>query len=647
MPADRKQFRKADQRYFTRLDQWQPDPSGFVNLFRDALPEGEAKRKAARYPEIIARAAESARVKVESGLDDDALRGRATGKMTSAALYYLFTGDRKALKWAREALDALNAVKRRHFCYITLVGRVDIDLQTASVTRALAAMRACFGDALDADTARRLDRIAVNRCLRPALEAQRTRKYWWTECRHNWRSVMAGSFAMGAMAFADAFGDWRELVEYGLEGVLVVLEDGDRAGGWSEGPGYWEYGIGHCAEFASSLKRFTGGGVDLFQHPYLKRTGDFRICMTPAPGRFWNWSDCGKTSRSSLTLCILAREYRNPAYQAAAQQGGVGSIGHLLHLDLSLKGAAPAPDAGFGLSRVFPDIGVATMRTGYGRNDAFVGVKAGRIGPGVNHEHADLGSVVIHAAGRELLAELDGWPYAQHTGKAGGFFEKGGRRWDYDGNGIIGHNLVMLEGRYPPYTVPTSAGLKHADLGDECELVAVDATAMHRALARRVRRYTVFLRPDLVLLVDEVRAPERIRARCMFHYLDRADIGPDSFTISSGSAQLRGVSLFPAADHNVIIGMDERRITYHTERGRMERTNAYIYTANLHRSTDLVFVTGLQFGRKPLPEAQWTLEGDPLGNRPFSVVVRSKSGERRLRFDLAAKTPERQVRLGA
>jgi hypothetical protein len=200
--------------------------------------------------------------------------------MTGAALYYLFTGDRKALGWAREALDALDAFERPHFCYITLVGRVDIDLQTASVTRALAAMRACFAGALDPETARRLDRIAVKRCLGPALEALRTRKYWWTECRHNWRSVMAGSFAMGGMAFADAFRDWRELIEYGLEGVLVVLEEGDRAGGWQEGPGYWEYGIGHCAEFASALKRFTGGRVDLFRHPYLKRAGDFR----PAPG---------------------------------------------------------------------------------------------------------------------------------------------------------------------------------------------------------------------------------------------------------------------------------------------------------------------------------------------------------------------------
>ena len=647
MPADRKQFRQTDRKFFARLDLYQPDPSGFVNLHRDALTDGEAARKAARYPGVLAGAAKQARSRLDPNLSPDDLRSRATGKMTGAALYYLFTRDRKALSWAREALDVLDAFERPHFCYITLVGRVDIDLQTASVTRALAAMRACFADALDPDTARRLDRIAVKRCLKPAIEALRTRKYWWTECRHNWRSVMAGSFAMGAMSFADAFKGWRELVEYGLEGVLVVLEEGDRAGGWQEGPGYWEYGIGHCAEFAAALKRFTGGRVDLFQHPYLKRAGDFRISMTAAPGRFWNWSDCGKTAGGSQTLSILAREYGNPAYQAAALEGGVASIQRLFHLNLDLKKEEPSPETGFDLTKVFPDIGVAVLRTGFGRSDAFVGVKAGALGPGVNHEHADLGSIVIFAAGRELLAELEGWPYAQHTGKAGGFFDKGGRRWDYDGNAISGHNLMMLEGRYPPFNAPAKARLKHVQLGDDSELIVVDDTPMHHALARRVRRCVVFLRPDLVLLVDEVRAGAPLRARCLFHYLDRAEAGPEGFTITSGPAQLRGVSLHPAADHNVIVGREERLITYHTERGRMQRTNACLYTENLHRSKDLVFVTGLQFGRRPLPEVLWTLEGDPLRGGPFAVSVRSKARTRRLQFDLAAGTSGLKVQLRA
>ena len=81
---------------------------------------------------------------------------------------------------------------------------------------------------------------------------------------------------------------------------------------------------------------------------------------------------------------------------------------HLLHIDLDLKKAAPSPKNGFPLTKVFPDTGVAVMRSGYGPKDIFVGVKGGMIGPGVNHEHADLGSIVIHYGKHELLAELGG-----------------------------------------------------------------------------------------------------------------------------------------------------------------------------------------------------------------------------------------------
>jgi len=608
------------------------------------MAAGEAERKAKRYPGIVAKTAEQTRVKLDAGKSWDALVGDAVGKMASASLHYLFTGDRRASGRAKEALEVIAGCDRPHFCYSTLIGSVDIDLRTASVTRTLATMRSCLAEAVDGGT-RRLDQIAVERCLRPALEALRTRKYWWTQCRHNWRSVMAGSFAMGAMAFADVFHDWRELVEYGLEGVLVVLEEGDRAGGWQEGPGYWEYGVGHCAEFAAALKLFTHGEVDLFQHRYLKRTGDFRIAMSPKPGCVWNWSDGGKEAGSSLTLCILAREYGNRAYQAAALEGGVASLRHLFYLDPDLSREAPSPETGFPLTKLFPDIGVAVMRTGFGRTDSFVGVKAGTIGPGVNHEHADLGSVVIHAAGRELLAELERWPYAQATGKAGGFFDRGGKRWDYDGNAVVGHNLVLLEGRYPPFTEAAKARLRHVELDEARELIVVDATAMHQALARLVRRYVVFLRPDVVLLVDEIRAREPIRARCLFHYLDRAETGPDRFTITSGNAQLRGVSLYPSVEHNVIVGRDERQTTYHTERGPVQRISTCLYTANLHRSDELVFVTGLQFGRRPPAEIEWTLDGDPRGRAPFAVTVRNRAKEQRIRFDLTARALDAKVRI--
>jgi len=448
---------------------------------------------------------------------------------------------------------------------------------------------------------------------------------------------MTGSFARGAMAFADLLPDWKELVEYGIDGVLVVLGSGDRTGGWQEGPGYWEYGIGHCAELAFALREFTGGAVDLFRHRFLRRAGDFRIHMAVGPGRVWNWSDCGKEASGSLTLCILARRYGNPVYQHAALANGLDSIRQLQYLDLGLRPEPPAPARGFPLVRVFPDIDVAVMRTGFASRDTFVGVKGGTLGPRVNHEHADLGSLVIHAAGRELLAETERWPYAQATGKAGGYFEKQGRRWDYDGNSPIAHNLALPEGRHPPFGFEARARLRHTDLGGGRELVEVDATAMHRALARRVLRLVVYLRPDVVIVVDEILAREPMRARCLFHYLESAETEADSFTIASGRARLRGYSIHPCAEDNVIIGKDERLVTYHTERGKVEVSNRCVYTENLQRSRRVVFVTALRFGAGPLAPLDWTLDGDPDSGEPFTLTIRAAGRRHRLRVSLGER----------
>ena len=108
MSVDRTQFRQAVRTFFTRLERWQPDPEESVNICRDALAVGETEEKAKRYAQVIAQAAEQARVELDVEKDWDALVGGAGSKMGNASLYYLFTGEEQALGWAREALDVMD-----------------------------------------------------------------------------------------------------------------------------------------------------------------------------------------------------------------------------------------------------------------------------------------------------------------------------------------------------------------------------------------------------------------------------------------------------------------------------------------------------------------------------------------------------------
>ncbi|MEI7437334.1 MAG: hypothetical protein WCL16_11090, partial [bacterium] len=556
---NRKQFSAPELKFFKAFDKWQLKGAP-PDIFTEWLRPGELQEKAARHPDVIRKTLKLIRKKVDYGQDWDALAFLVTGKMEKAALYYLFTGDKRVVPDALEALQALERCQRPYWTFSSCIGVLDMDLCTATAVYALALMKSAMGAALDAGVKQRLTRQIVDRILRPGLEAERHKTYPWMHNKANWRIILPGCFAMAAMACAEECPDYRELIEYGLEGVLLSLGTGDAEGGWNEGPGYWDYGLGYAVAFARSLKSFTSGAVDLFEHSFLKKTGDFRLFMQTKKDEIWNWSDATKKVGPSSTLIGLARANQNPAYQWLALEQGLSAIQNLYLADLQLKPETPL--AGKPVRRLFSGLGVLVWRGGFGWRDSYVGIKAGDI-PAYNHHcQMDFGSLVIHAGGCELLAERDKWEYPyegkkdpQIKGSKPGFYDienKRWKRWDFDYVAALGHNAVTLEGIYPQPKLKAEARLLLVKSGPGHELAVIDSTPVYRPLARQVRRYVVFLRPDVIILVDEILASKPVRARLHFHPAAGVKWSGDAFVFTNGHAMLRGTSLHPAATDHLI-----------------------------------------------------------------------------------------------
>lgn len=653
MPVDRRQFKASDRAYFEAFDRWTlrgPPPP----LFRSLQSPAEIALKKRRYRSVLREAFRSALVTVDLTRDWDRVHWDVFNKMQRAALYYRFTGDRRAVKPAVEALAALEQCRRRYWSFSSCIGVLDMDLRTAEVALSLAMMRDYMEGALDAAILRRMRRLMFDRILRPGLEAERHKTYPWMVSRANWRIILCGCMAIGAMRYADEFPDYREMVEYGLEAMLTCFATGDNAGGWNEGPGYWDYGLGYAVTFANILKTFTGGKVDLFTHPFLRKTGDFRLFMHTRPDELWNWSDAGKKTGPSGTLMGLARAYQNKAYQWMATAQGVKSIGLLAAYDPFLK---PKPPPRQPVRRYFPGLGVLVWREGFGLRDAYLGVKAGDI-PHFNHHcHMDFGNLVIHAHGRELLGELDHWSYPYEgrkdpkvKGYQPGYYDienKRWMRWDFDNVAAVGHNIVTLEGHLPQAAIGLKARfLKQAD-GPGWEAAIVDSTCAYRPLANRVRRYVVYLRPDIVVLVDEVRARQPVHGRVQFHPAATMTFESDEFTFANGRAMLRGVSLYPRVADHLVIGMEHRKTNYQPPAGIVEKNNRYVYIENLCRKPRLVFVTALQFGARGFNRAAYDLAGKPAVDDNFEVAVRRGRVVAQVAFDLARARVGVTIRRGA
>ncbi len=647
MPVKRSQFKPADKKFFTQFDAFElPSAENLPDPVFGFLQPGELEFKAEKYKDIIAQSREALAQPLDLKEDWDKLVFSTMGKMTSAAFYYLFTKDEVALEWSLGALKSFEQCKRPHFTYSTCMGVMDLDLRSAEVVYSLATMRSAFKGKLDKKTLQSIDHIMIDRLLTPGLHAMRTKQYPWMLSTANWRVILCGMFGLGAMTIPHKLKDWREFIEFGMEGNLVSLATGDASGGWNEGPGYWDYGLQYSTRFAQSLSVMTSGKVDLLTHPFLKKTGDFWLYMHTKNNELWNWSDCGKVCGASLNLAMLARAYQNPGYQNMLVRDGIKSTGIVLYMDAHLSGDQPA--TGLPLTKSFGTTGALVMRTGFENNDTFIGVKAGDM-PDYNHHcQMDAGSVVIHAAGSELLAKNVHWSYPREAPKdpkaprpkRPGLYDeelKRWKRWDLDSVGALGHNIPVVEGQYPQPVLKIAPKMKLVRSDANHDVVWVDSSPYYKPMASKAIRLVTFIRPNIALIVDELVAPKPIRAQVLYHYLDKAEINRHDFTITNGNGQLNAYNLSPTEDDNMIVGSQDRRTFYDPPAGVVEVRNRYLYVENLWRKKRLVFVTALHFGAGPLPAAKFTLEGDPIKDKTFKVKFDIESNKGSLAVNLGKK----------
>ncbi|MCX5661622.1 MAG: hypothetical protein NTW19_18245 [Planctomycetota bacterium] len=643
MAVNRSQFSAANRRFFTDFDRWRLDPANVPNVFRDPIGVEELRLKAKRHKKELDAEVALTLKPVDLKLDWDQYHGPTTSNMARASRYFLFTGEERALDWALQALKEIELCQRPHFTYSTCMGVMDLDLRTATVVHVLAMMRCSFDGLLDDATKRRIDTLAIDRCIFPGLEAMRTKRYAWMHSNANWRIILCGMFGLGAMVWHEQIPEYREIMEYGIEGVLVALATGDDQGGWNEGPGYWEYGLSYAVEYAWILRAFTHGKVDLFKQRFLEKTGDFRLYMYTRPGQVWNWSDCTKGAGRSSTLSMLARVYQNSSYQWLTHHEGLEGMNQIYYLDPHLSSALPR---GLPRTKHFPGVGVVVARTGFGKEDNFVGFKAGDM-PDYNHHcQMDSGGMVIHVAGHELLAENEHWGYPREAPKdpkaprpsRPGLFDeelKRYKRWDLDSVSAIGHNIPVVEGHYPQCVLRQPPKIKVVSSDESHDAVLIDSSVYYRPMASKVRRLAVYLRPDVVLVVDEIVASKPIRTRVQFHYLKKAAIERHDIRIVNGPASLLISPLSPSEEDNLIVGMEDRRTFYETPAAIVERNNRFAYIENLWRKKRLVFVTAMHFGKGKLKPVQFTLEGDPLRDKTFAVRVVDGRKTSVVKLDLA------------
>ncbi|MBN1420297.1 MAG: DUF4962 domain-containing protein [Planctomycetes bacterium] len=485
---------------------------------------------------------------------DEQLWQRGVGNtMPILAMAHVLSGERKYLESARAWALASCA-------YPTWgLGRIDgMDLATGHQLLGLAIVYDWCHAGLD-EPARRMIRETLERRGRAMFEAGAKGKTWWGKSylqNHLWVDVCG--LAVAGLAVFDEVKDAELWIGFALEKLRRTMDALGPDGASHEGVGYWEYGVEYLLKFMDLARRCLG--VDLYDSPWWRRTARYPLYLA-LPRAAWtrgssivDIADCprGHWYGPDYLLRGLAREYRDPYAQWLAEEidrANVAAPGapwlNLVWFDPSVPAKPPADLPAL---HHFDDMGIVSARSDWSGRESLVVLKCGPfIGheaiqafsydPGGGHVHPDANHFVLFGAGEWLIRD-DGYR-AKWTGQHNTLL--------IDGKGQLGEGSQWFQGSRPLAAkarprilcAETAGGVDHI-AGDAAPAYAADVGL------ERFQRHLLFLKPDVLIVVDDIRCSDPRGMELRFHP-ESSNVRRDgnAFVFAGRSAALRLDPLTP------------------------------------------------------------------------------------------------------
>lgn len=351
---------------------------------------------------------------------------------------------------------------------------------------------------------------------------ENSERAWWCEVEHNWNTVCHGGATVGALALLDEYPHARELVDAARHYIPRFTDHLGTDGGWSEGTGYWAYGVGYLVWYGLALRSAQGDGW-VFEVPGLAHTGDFFLAFCPnGEGSGFGDVSAGPMTAGRLSLLsILGHEFGRPEYHWYKQRfGGYGPLDVLSVND----NASPPPSKSLW---VFESVGWAALTSDLGDPDqCYLALKSGDLR--ANHAHNDLNSFVLWAYSEKLIVNL------AHGAYTAEYFEHSNRERIYQ-TSTRAHNTLLIDGQ--GQSSDAHGQITHATAEEGVvSLVAECGTAYQNA--SRVERRVSLLHGEFFTLRDEVEAPQPVTVSSLLHTFGEVELTGHGFLITQGAVRL-------------------------------------------------------------------------------------------------------------
>ena len=484
---------------------------GYAQAVETAVAKG--------HPRLFADA--DAFVALRASADDGTLRARAIGKVIKRA--ELIVGEppltrvmygHRMLRTSRAALGRISTLAMAHRLSgdTRFLDRVVVELKavcafedwnprhfldTAEMSFAVALGYDWLYHDLPEDVRTELLDALVEKGFRPAQKGGH-----WARTGTNWAQVCRGAAIALSLVLADwpeMRGDCVRMLKASVKALHKPMDLLEPDGCYPEGVGYWRYGISFNVYAIAMMESACGTDFGLSGKNGFRKTAEYPNLATGPLGMTIGYSDCG-TSRGALpVLWWFAKRFGRPdiltehevrAWDAAPEGDGHYPPVELFWMDGRKGGTVPSS-----LPLVWEGRGkvpIAVLRSGFGAEDAFVGLKGGR--PRTNHGHMDGGNFVLDMGGVRWAWDLPAeyYPRIEEMGTVSLWkMDQDSSRWSLLRLNAFGHNVPQIGGAqqmvdgFASFTVVTNVPEPTGEM---------DLSSLYPAAKKVVRRCT--LAPD-------------------------------------------------------------------------------------------------------------------------------------------------------
>ncbi len=377
----------------------------------------------------------------------------------------------------------------------------------------------------------------------------------------------------------------EEWLHYSVEFLSAVYSPwGDSDGGWAEGPHYWTTGMAYLIDAANLLRSYTG--IDLYERPFLRKTGDFPL-YTKAPDtrRATFGDDSTMGDLPALKIGYNLRQFAgvtgNPAYQWYFDEVVKNDPGTEMAFynygwwDLNfddmvyrhdfdqVDGAAPT-----GRLKHFKGIGWAAIQTHMDDPDRHIQfvMKSSRFGS-ISHSHGDQNAFCLSAFGEDLAIQ------SGHYVAFNSSMHQVWRRQTRSKNAILINGQGQYAGKDKAQALASSGRILAAEEREDHTFISGDATAAYKSLTPEVtlaRRDVYFVRDEYFVFVDTVDAESPVTVDWLLHANGPMELGSDTFRYTGqrvgfygkilwsegGDATLDQITGFPDVDPKDYEGLE-------------------------------------------------------------------------------------------